>query len=138
MTPDEWSRIKTVFDAAAALPAAERASFIKEAGGGDSALIAEVQSLLDALDNAGNFIEAPPAPGPLATDPGLHTGTNIGPCRIVQVIGEGSTPARQIIVTKALGFLDHLATGRSGRFGACSANWLRRMSVSVICRGRAR
>jgi serine/threonine protein kinase/tetratricopeptide (TPR) repeat protein len=89
MTPDEWGRIKTVFDAAAELPAAERASFIKVASGGDRALIAEVQSLLDSLESAGDFIEAPPAPGPLATDPGLHTGTNIGPYRIVQVIGEG-------------------------------------------------
>jgi serine/threonine protein kinase/tetratricopeptide (TPR) repeat protein len=89
MTPDEWRRIKTVFDAAAELPAAERASFIKVASGGDRALIAEVQSLLDSLESAGDFIEAPPAPGPLATDPGLHTGTNIGPYRIVQVIGEG-------------------------------------------------
>ena len=43
MTPDEWSRIKTVFDAAAELPAAERASFIAEASGGDKALIAEVE-----------------------------------------------------------------------------------------------
>ncbi len=89
MTPDEWRRIKTVFDAAAELPADERASFINEASGGDKTLIAEVRSLLDSLESAGDFIEAPPAPGPLATEPGLYTGTNIGPYRIVQVIGEG-------------------------------------------------
>ena len=57
-------------------------------------LLAEVQSLLGALEDAGDFIEGP-VPGQdqalidLAADPAFHTGMSIGPYRIVQVIGEG-------------------------------------------------
>jgi serine/threonine protein kinase len=89
MTPEEWRRTKAVFDDAAELPPAQRAAFIAKASAGDASLRAEVESLLASLESAGNFIEAPPAPPEAAPDPGMRTGTNIGPYRVVQVIGEG-------------------------------------------------
>jgi serine/threonine protein kinase/tetratricopeptide (TPR) repeat protein len=89
MTPDEWRRIKSVFDAAAELPAAERATFIAKASAGDASLSAEVEFLLASLESAGDFIEVLPTPPEPAPDPGMRTGTNIGPYRVVQVIGEG-------------------------------------------------
>lgn len=89
MTPDEWLRIKTVFDAAADLAPEERGQFLAAACGSDRELLSEVQSLLESLENAGDFIEAPAPNAELAPDPAFHTGTSIGPYRIVQVIGEG-------------------------------------------------
>jgi non-specific serine/threonine protein kinase/serine/threonine-protein kinase len=94
MTPEEWARIKSIFDEAAEMPLLERELFIAHACAGDPLLHAEVTSLLGALDDAGDFIEAP-APGQdralttLSADPAFHTGASIGPYRIVQVIGEG-------------------------------------------------
>jgi serine/threonine protein kinase len=94
MTPAEWARIKCIFDEAAELPVAERELFLTQACAGDPVLLAEVRSLLSALDDAGDFIQGP-APGQdralttLAADPAFHTGASIGPYRIVQVIGEG-------------------------------------------------
>ncbi|MES1260248.1 MAG: serine/threonine-protein kinase [Acidobacteriota bacterium] len=89
MTPEEWRRIKALFDAAAELPPSDRGPYLVTACAGDLRLIAEVQSLLDSLDSAGDFIETPPPQANLAADPAFHTGMSIGPYRIVQVIGEG-------------------------------------------------
>jgi hypothetical protein len=86
MTPAEWARIKCIFDEAAELPVAERELFLTQACAGDPVLLAEVRSLLSALDDAGDFIQGP-APGQdralttLAADPAFHTGASIGPYR---------------------------------------------------------
>jgi non-specific serine/threonine protein kinase/serine/threonine-protein kinase len=82
MTPDDWQRIKTIFDAAVELAPPERAPYLAEACNGDTKLMREVRSLLDSLASAGDFIETP-------ADSAFHTGMSIGPYRIVQVIGEG-------------------------------------------------
>jgi serine/threonine protein kinase len=94
MTPEEWARIKSIFDEAAEMPRQERDQFIAHACAGDPHLHAEVRSLLAALEDAGDFIEAPAdgqhqALTTLSADPAFHTGASIGPYRIVQVIGEG-------------------------------------------------
>ena len=88
MTPEEWRCIKTIFDAAAELPPAERDSYLGAACAGNSRLLLEVRSLLQSLDDAGDFIE-PAAPAGPGSDPAFHTGMSFGPYRIVQVIGEG-------------------------------------------------
>src|SRR5438067_1534056 len=94
MTPVEWARVKAVFDEAAELAPPGRAAFLERVCAGDERFRAEVLSLLSALEDAGDFIENP-APGQhqaiatLAADPAFHTGADIGPYRIVQVIGEG-------------------------------------------------
>ncbi len=92
MTPDEWQRIKAIFDAAAELEPPARAPYLAEACNGDTKLIAEVCSLLDSLAGAGDFIEKPHGLPELLDsplEPALRTGMSIGPYRIVQVIGEG-------------------------------------------------
>jgi serine/threonine protein kinase len=60
---------------------------------GDAALRAEVEGLLDAGARAGNFLESP-APQPLLAtveEPPLseHSGTVIGPYKLLEQIGEG-------------------------------------------------
>ncbi len=95
MSPDTWRRVKDIFDAAAEIKPSHREEFLAEICGGHPELIDEVRSLLASLEDAGDFIESSPVvpeavilEGPDA-EPAFRTGTNIGPYRIVQVIGEG-------------------------------------------------
>ncbi len=86
MTPELWQRVKSVFDSVSELPADERQAFLEKNCAGDPVLRAEVESLLDSLGAAENFIESPVVP-PVAKP--MRGGTTIGPYRIVQVLGEG-------------------------------------------------
>jgi non-specific serine/threonine protein kinase/serine/threonine-protein kinase len=93
MSPETWRRVKDVFDAAAEIKPSHREEFLAQTCGGHPELIDEVRSLLASLEDAGDFIESSPAlPESVAgndAEPAFRTGTNIGPYRIVQVIGEG-------------------------------------------------
>jgi eukaryotic-like serine/threonine-protein kinase len=74
------------------LPEEERARYLDQACGGDAPLRAEVDSLLDASVRAGSFLNAPvPLAGVSATcDTPLEVpGTQIGPYKLLQQIGEG-------------------------------------------------
>jgi serine/threonine protein kinase/Tol biopolymer transport system component len=52
MTPEIWQRLKPIYEAAVAKPAEERAEFIKTACEDDDQLREELESLLEANDNA--------------------------------------------------------------------------------------
>ncbi len=60
MTPERYRRIEQVYEAALELPGPERAEFVSSACAGDENLRREVTSLLDAHQEAGGFLEAPP------------------------------------------------------------------------------
>src|SRR5262245_33163266 len=66
--------------------------YLEGACGGDGALRARVEELLRAHHDAGSFLEAP-APHPATTvaevSAGERPGTNIGPYKLLQPIGEG-------------------------------------------------
>ena len=85
--------LKAVFDKALELDSpAERARYLAEACGGDTGLRAEVESLLQALGQAGSFLEAPAlAPGQTVDQPTTEEGpgTVIGPYKLLESIGEG-------------------------------------------------
>jgi hypothetical protein len=89
MTPETWRRVKDVFDAAAEIKPSYREEFLAEICGGHPELVDEVRSLLASLEDAGDFIESSPVVPEADPEPAFRTGTNIGPYRIVQVIGEG-------------------------------------------------
>jgi hypothetical protein len=55
MTPERWELISKIFNEAAALKAEERQKFVEEACDGDQTLISEVESLLNAHEQAGDF-----------------------------------------------------------------------------------
>jgi serine/threonine protein kinase len=59
VTPEQHHRIGDLYHRALALPAERRAAFLAEACGDDDVLGREVRSLLEAHDQAGDFIEAP-------------------------------------------------------------------------------
>ena len=61
MTPEQWARVKEVFNAAVAQEASTRSAFIAEATAGDDSVRTEVERLLDADLHAADFIEHPAA-----------------------------------------------------------------------------
>jgi eukaryotic-like serine/threonine-protein kinase len=106
VTVDRWQRVKELFDAASALDPETRSTFLKMACKDDSGLLEEVESLLAAGDEAGEFIEKPALKlGSSSTNGNSifditaferHTqpepsqiGKVVGPYRIVDEIGEG-------------------------------------------------
>jgi len=93
MTPELWQKVEEVLQAALDRPPDERASFLNEACAGDLLLQREADSLIDAYDSAGDFIEEPA----IAQDAHVllndqvesHIGREIGPYEIVERLGGG-------------------------------------------------
>ncbi|MBE7503628.1 MAG: protein kinase [Verrucomicrobiales bacterium] len=108
----DWERIKTIFSEAAGLASDEvRARYLDEACAGEPALRSEVEAMLAAQVEAGDFLERPLlGEGPPQADEGV--GTRIGPYRILGPIGEGGfgmvylaeqeTPVRRRVALKIL------------------------------------
>ena len=59
LSPENWPRLREVFEGALALPADERPVYLGHACGGDAALRSEVESLLASHSLAHDFLEAP-------------------------------------------------------------------------------
>ena len=93
MTSERWQQVEEVLQAALDRPAHERSSFLNEACSGDEGLRQEASSLIDAYDEAGDFIEEPA----LAHDAHVLLGNNgqdnigreIGPYQIIERLGAG-------------------------------------------------
>jgi len=88
VTPEQWDRLKVVFQEALDQPTEVRRAWLKEECGGDPSLLREAESLLSTFDTAGDFLEFPPAidPDDLDTFP---PGTQVGAYRILEEIGRG-------------------------------------------------
>ncbi len=83
---------ETIFKTAIKLQApVERAAYVRQACGSDAALFARVETLLQAYDSAGDFLEIPPfAPeGASVPYPLEGPGTIIGRYKLLEKIGEG-------------------------------------------------
>jgi len=89
-----WDTVKALFSAALELPREDRVAFLTLESGGDPALMAEVQSLLDSHELPGAFLDtvthefrsqafASPSTAP------TRIGERIGAYRIVGVLGTG-------------------------------------------------
>jgi len=93
MTPEQWARVKALFGQVLEVPAAERPDWIAREAGGDAVLMAEVQSLLDAHDKPGAFLEGVSVQARVealnAVDQAGRLGERIGAYRIVERIGTG-------------------------------------------------
>jgi serine/threonine protein kinase/Tol biopolymer transport system component len=86
--PDEWARLKEVFDGARALPPAARAAFLTGACRGDAALQLQVEQLLASHDAAAGFLETPALVDDAATATTLD-GQRLGTYQIERRIGTG-------------------------------------------------
>jgi serine/threonine protein kinase/Tol biopolymer transport system component len=88
--PDEWARVRQVFDGALAVPSEARDGYLTDACGADQALRQQVELLLASHDRAGSFLETPPGP---SSDAGAHVpqiaGQRIGAYEVVSRLGAG-------------------------------------------------
>src|SRR5205807_36343 len=93
MTPERWQQVEEVLQAALDRSPNERLSFLNEARSDDEELRQETSSLVDAYDEAGDFIEEPAiahdAHVLLSNHEQNNIGREIGPYRIVERLGAG-------------------------------------------------
>src|SRR5437667_2301455 len=93
MTPERWQQVEEVLQAALDRPPHERASFLNEACSGNEELRQEASSLIDAYDEAGNFIEEPAiahdAHVLISNHQQNNIGREIGPYQIIERLGAG-------------------------------------------------
>src|SRR4051794_29195904 len=94
---------------------AERQAYLQEACGDDSSARQRVEALLKVYENAGSFLESPPASPTASMAPAPSTelsGTVIGPYKLLQPIGEGgmgtvymaeqTDPVRRLVALKLI------------------------------------
>jgi WD40 repeat protein len=88
--PDD---VKTIFAEAVEIAASrERAAYLDKACGADAALRAEVERLLEAHEQAGDFLEGPPVAANVTLDRSPRMdgpGTTIGRYELLELLGEG-------------------------------------------------
>jgi len=85
--PDEWARVKELFEGALALAPIQRSSFIASACAGDDALRRQVEELLASHEQAKSFLETPADLDEMV--PLNLEGRQLGPYRLESRIGAG-------------------------------------------------
>ena len=98
MSGDDWKRVDAIFDGALKLPPEERDAYLRDACGDDEELRGRVVSLLEAAQVGDSFLEgiAPRVgldPDSVAALSAAEVGQEIGPYRLVQLVGEGGMGA---------------------------------------------
>jgi predicted Ser/Thr protein kinase len=88
VTPEQFARLKIVFQEALEQPSDVRRAWLREECGGDTALLREAESLLATSDTAGDFLELPAEIDPADLDT-LPPGSGVGSYQIVEEIGRG-------------------------------------------------
>ena len=85
--PDDWARVKELFEGALALAPSQRSSFIASACGDDDALRRQVEELLASHEQANSFLETPAVLGDVV--PRNLEGQQLGPYLLESRIGAG-------------------------------------------------
>ena len=88
MTHPRWDRLKAVFQGALAQPPEQRRAWLERACVGDMGLLQEVETLLQSLDSAGDFLEQPAQVDGFGIDT-LPPGSRIGQYRVERDLGRG-------------------------------------------------
>lgn len=91
MSSERFAKAGDLFDSALAMPPENRSAYLKEACGEDQLLLAEVESLLTAHQQAKGFMQSPAFKNVDLTPPEDHLseGQQVGAYRIVRQIGRG-------------------------------------------------
>jgi serine/threonine-protein kinase len=93
---EKWKKAKEIFQTAMDLPLAQRQAFIEREANGDALVKTEVETLLEAHDEAENFIDAPVAAvADFLEIEQKHSivGKQIGAYKILEEIGRGGMGA---------------------------------------------
>ena len=94
LTPTRLARVRELFDGALEFEPHERHDYLKRASGGDTSLVFEVESLLEALERGAETWESPV--GSLLSGDGPEEerlGQRIGPYEVTRLIGYGGMGA---------------------------------------------
>ena len=93
MNPSRWRQITDLFHSALERDASSRATFLRDAAGGDSELLDEVQSLLNSHEKNRGFLDEPAygiaADLILDDEPQSLAGKRVGSYRVLEEIGRG-------------------------------------------------
>jgi serine/threonine protein kinase len=93
MTREEWQKVEAVLQEALDRPAQDRKLFLDAACTGDSQLLRDATSFVDAYEEAGDFIELPAltqdAPSLVGENLNGKVGEAIGPYKILSRLGMG-------------------------------------------------
>ena len=107
MTPERWQQVKEIFNSAIAQGPEERSSFISQACSGDAELRNEVESLIAAHEQTGDFIDQPAfevAASLLAGERAeLTPGYSIGSYEVLSFISRGGMGEVYLAEDKRLG-----------------------------------
>jgi Tol biopolymer transport system component len=87
MTPERWQQIKQIFNSAVRYQAAQRSAFLSDVCGDDENLRKEVESLIEAHDKDGSFIDSPAYKRMSLSE--LKPGQTVGSYLITSFIGQG-------------------------------------------------
>lgn len=87
----QWARLEALFDQARDLSPAARADLLQRELNGEPVLRAELEAVLGAEDNAGDFLQSPVLVVSLEPDApaALEAGIQLGPWRLAELIGRG-------------------------------------------------
>jgi hypothetical protein len=93
MTPEAWSRVKTILADALDVSADARPAYLDAACAGDASLRREVESLIVAQAAEWEFFDSPapmpPAPEEAPVGPPSRRGERIGPYELISELGRG-------------------------------------------------
>ena len=89
MNPERWQQIQNILDKAWASGPSAWTTYLDEACAGDPSLRQEVESLLQSLDAAGDFLENPFSDNASEAGGPSLIGQSFGPYRIVAELGRG-------------------------------------------------
>src|SRR5262249_12918881 len=88
LRPEEWARIRAVFESALSAPADSRNAYIASACGDDADLKGQVESLLASHERATGFLTSPAWTFEPTVSPSLE-GLRLGPYMLTARIGAG-------------------------------------------------
>src|SRR5213594_1950185 len=93
MTPEQWHRVKEVFEAALGHAPEERSAFLGQACAGDDVLRTEVKSLLSSYEQESGFMEIPAAAlaaqSLVKEESAVLVGQQLGHYQIIRELGRG-------------------------------------------------